>query len=77
MSDNGIRTDSELQGEILDIFGLSEQIFDDVQYKLNGPTQNPKELRNIVKANSKSLSFYDMFKDKKVIDINAYKKHLV
>lgn len=30
MSDNGIRTEKELQGEILDIFGLSEQIFDDI-----------------------------------------------
>jgi len=41
MSDNGIRTEKELLGEILDIFGLSEQIFDDRQYKVNNPTQNP------------------------------------
>ena len=32
MSDNGIRTEKELQGEILDIFGLSDEIFKDRQY---------------------------------------------
>lgn len=49
MSDDGIRTEKELLGEVLDIFGLSEQIFKDIQYQVNNPTSNPLELRNIVK----------------------------
>lgn len=77
MSDNGIRTDKELLGEILDIFGLSEQIFRDRQYKLNNPVSNPKDLRGIIKNQMKSQNFYETLKQNKVIDANAYKKHLL
>ena len=54
MSDNGIRADKELQGEILDIFGLSDGIFKDIQYKVNNPISNPKELKNIMKNYTKA-----------------------
>lgn len=62
MSDNGIRLENELFGEVLDIFGLSEDIFRDIQYKLNNPISNPKELRNILKNHSKNLNFYECLK---------------
>ena len=77
MSDNGIRTDKELQGEILDMFGLSDDIFKDRQYKLNNPTSNPKNLKSIIREYTKHQDYKDESQKNKIVDANAYKNHLL
>lgn len=77
MSDNGIRAEKELLGEVLDLFGLSEDIFKDHEYRVNNPVSNPQELRNIIKKYTMMLNADQVLNQSKVIDANAYKKHLL
>ena len=58
LSDNGIRAESqkELLGEVLDLFGLSEDIFKDREYRVNNPVSSPQELRNIIKKYTLTLN---------------------
>ena len=77
MSDNGIRAEKELLDEVLDLFGLSDDIFKDREYRVNNPVSNPQELKDIIKKYTLTLNKDEILNHSKAIDANAYKKHLL
>jgi len=58
LSDNGIRADVELMGEVLDMFGQTEEIFkviNDDNFQINQRIQRPERLREVLKQHTMSL----------------------
>jgi len=58
LSDNGIRADVELMGELLDMFGQTEEIFkiiNDDNFQINQRIKRPERLREVLKQHTMSL----------------------
>ena len=80
MSDNGIRLEEDYLFEIIDMFGLSDEIFqafDDDYYKVNRPVQHPQFIKEVFKKNTGALSPREVLDDEGDLDITLYKKHVL
>jgi hypothetical protein len=86
ISDNGLRSESELLLEILDMFGIGENALKDVyeiEFDRNRRCgdgkkgEETKKLKNIVKKHTGFVDRHDVRHQKKYVTEKSYKKHIV